>query len=125
LRGALPRDVGPALAARAAAGGAVEVGVVILTVRGLRLARGARQILRGVDLHADRGDLVALMGLSGGGKTTVLRAVAALERFDAGAIDVDGVALRPGPIPRTSALAPLRAKVGMVFQLHCLFEHLS
>lgn len=97
----------------------------ILEVKGLRLKRGEREVLRGVDLLVERGELVALMGLSGGGKTTVLRAVVALEAFDAGAIDVDGVALGPGPLPKTSALAPLRRKAGMVFQLHHLFDHLT
>jgi ABC-type polar amino acid transport system ATPase subunit len=65
------------------------------------------------------------MGASGSGKTTVLRSVAALQAFDAGSIAVDEVALRPGPVPPQSMLAPLRRKVGMVFQAHALFEHLS
>jgi ABC-type polar amino acid transport system ATPase subunit len=76
-----------------------------LTVRGLRLARGSRTILDGVDLHASVGEIVALMGLSGSGKTTILRVLAGLEHPDAGQIEV----------PRA----------GMVFQFHFLFEHLS
>jgi ABC-type polar amino acid transport system ATPase subunit len=97
----------------------------ILGVEALRLNRGARQILRGVTLRVGRGELVALMGLSGGGKTTVLRSVAALEPFDGGTIDVDGVVLRPGPLPPRDVAKELRRRVGMVFQLHYLFEHLS
>jgi ABC-type polar amino acid transport system ATPase subunit len=97
----------------------------LLSVKGLRLSRGAREVLRGVDLGADRGQLVALMGLSGGGKTTVLRSIAALEPFDAGSIDVDGVPLKPGLPPSRSVSRELRRKVGMVFQLHYLFEHLT
>jgi polar amino acid transport system ATP-binding protein len=97
----------------------------VLRVEGLRLSRGTREILRGVDLAVSSGELVALMGLSGGGKTTVLRAVAALEPFHAGRIDVDGVALSAGPAPRERHLRALRKKVGMVFQLHGLFDHLS
>jgi ABC-type polar amino acid transport system ATPase subunit len=50
--------------------------------------------------------------------------VAALEPFDAGAIDVGGVALHPGPLPSRAVAAELRKRVGMVFQLHSLFEHL-
>ena len=53
-------------------------------MRGLELARGAREILRGVDLAVARGEIVALMGLSGSGKTTILRSIAGLERFDGG-----------------------------------------
>lgn len=96
----------------------------VLAVRGLRLARGSREILRGVHLSAARGEVVALMGLSGGGKTTTLRTIVALEPFDTGQIDVDGVVLRPGPLPRESRLRDLRRKVGLVFQLHHLFDHL-
>ncbi len=97
----------------------------VLSIRGLRLARGTTEVLKGVELALGRGELVALMGLSGGGKTTILRVVAALEPFQAGAIDVDGVPLHPGPMPREGALIGLRRKVGLVFQLHCLFDHLS
>jgi len=97
----------------------------ILTIENLRLSRGTREVLRGVTLRAERGELVALMGLSGGGKTTVLRSVAALEPFDAGTIDVDNVVLRPGPIAPRATLRELRKHVGMVFQLHYLFDHLT
>ncbi len=97
----------------------------VLTVSGLALSRGGREVLRGVDLTARRGEIVALMGLSGGGKTTLLRSVAALEPFDAGSIDVDGFRLSPGPAPREHLLLPLRSKVALVFQQHGLFEHLD
>jgi ABC-type polar amino acid transport system ATPase subunit len=97
----------------------------LLEIQGLRLLRGTREILRGVDLNVERGELVALMALSGGGKTTVLRSVAALEAFDAGTIQVDGVRLVPGPLPRGANARELRKHVGMVFQLHYLFEHLT
>ena len=96
----------------------------VLTVDALRLSRGTREVLRGVTLHADRGEIVALMGLSGGGKTTVLRAVTALEPFDGGTIDVDGVVLHPGRDARP-VISELRRRVGMVFQQHALFEHLT
>jgi ABC-type polar amino acid transport system ATPase subunit len=97
----------------------------IVQVSDLRLDRGTRQVLRGVNLRVGRGELVALMGLSGGGKTTVLRSVAALEPFNGGSIDVDGVVLQPGPTPPRAVVRELRKRVGMVFQLHYLFEHLS
>jgi len=75
-----------------------------LDAKDVRLARGKREILRGVNLHADAGEVVALMGLSGSGKTTMLRAIAGLEHFEGGTIVAE--------------------KVGMVFQFHFLFEHL-
>ncbi len=81
--------------------------MAVLRVHDLWLRRGAREILRGISFTADRGDIVVLMGLSGSGKTTMLRAIAGLERFDTGRIDIEG------------------GRAGMVFQFHCLFEHLS
>ena len=88
-----------------------------LTVRGLRLSRGAREILRGVDLDVDRGEVAALMGLSGSGKTTVLRAIAGLEPVTGGTVEIAGADSRTRSGTRPAA--------GMVFQFHCLFEHLS
>jgi ABC-type polar amino acid transport system ATPase subunit len=97
----------------------------ILRISDLRLSRGRRPILVGVSLAIERGSFVALMGPSGSGKTTVLRVVAGLERFDSGQVAIDGVTLQGGaPIPQPT-LRDLRKKVGMVFQFHCLFEHIS
>ena len=96
----------------------------VLQVRGLRVRRGAREVLSGVDLDAARCELVVVMGASGAGKSTLLRAIAALDPFDEGAMGVDGVTLAPGRLPSSRVLAPLRRKVGMVFQFHALFEHL-
>ncbi len=76
-----------------------------LDARGVHLKRGSREILRGVHLHAEPGEIVALMGLSGSGKTTMLRVIAGLETCDAGEVSA--------------------AKVGMLFQFHYLFEHLT
>jgi ABC-type polar amino acid transport system ATPase subunit len=103
------------------------LGVVtdLLRAEGVRRSRGPREVLSGVALCVASGEFCALMGLSGSGKTTFLRAVAALEAFDAGGIDVGGFRLAPGPVPPESRLAQLRRRVGMVFQAHALFEHLT
>jgi len=97
----------------------------ILTIENLRLRRGAREVLRGVSFSVERGELVALMGLSGGGKTTILRAITALEPFDAGTIEVGGVILNAGRSTPRATQRELRKHVGMVFQLHYLFDHLT
>jgi len=97
----------------------------LLSVDGVRLRYDGHEVLRGVSLDVRRGEVVALMGLSGAGKTSALRAVAALQAFEAGTITVDGIALTPGRLPPQSRLQPLRSRVGLVFQSHALFEHLS
>ena len=98
---------------------------IVLQVEDLHLHRGARPVLTGVSLDVERGELVAIMGPSGSGKTTVLRAVAGLESFHGGRIVIDGVALTGGTHATKATLRELRRKVGMVFQFHCLFEHLT
>ena len=97
----------------------------LLMIDGLRVRYEARDVLRALSLDVARGEIVALMGPSGVGKTTALRAVAALQPFDEGRIVVDGFALAPGPVLAESRLAPLRRRVGLVFQGHALFAHLT
>jgi ABC-type polar amino acid transport system ATPase subunit len=96
----------------------------VLETRSLQLSRGTREILRGVNLRVARGDIVALMGLSGSGKTTILRAVAGLERFDGGEVQLHDVTVHAGT-PVRKARRLIGQRVGMVFQFHFLFEHLS
>lgn len=102
---------------------------LVLHIDALRLTRvqqgERREVLRGVSLSLTAGRVCALMGVSGAGKSTVLRAVVALEAFDTGRITVDGMTLHPGPVPKESALRQFRRKVGMVFQQHALFPHLT
>jgi ABC-type polar amino acid transport system ATPase subunit len=97
----------------------------LLLVDGVRLAYNGRRVLQGLSLTVERGEVVALMGLSGAGKTSALRAIAALEPFEQGRIEIDDVTLAPGPLPPQSRLGPLRRRVGLVFQSHALFEHLT
>jgi ABC-type polar amino acid transport system ATPase subunit len=97
----------------------------VLTIAGLRITRGARVIVDDVSAAVERGELVALMGASGSGKTSVLRAIAGLDPFTAGEIDVDGVRLAGKGLPRGATLRALRSRVGMVFQFHHLFAHMT
>jgi ABC-type polar amino acid transport system ATPase subunit len=97
----------------------------ILEVLDLRLRRGDRTILSGTTFSIARGGVAALMGPSGSGKTTILRAIAGLERFDTGSIQLDDVTLRGGTAHPAAVLKKLRTRVGLVFQFHHLFEHLS
>ncbi|HKS07854.1 MAG TPA: ATP-binding cassette domain-containing protein [Gemmatimonadaceae bacterium] len=98
---------------------------IALEVRALEVVRGKRTVLRGVDLDVAPGEVCALMGPSGAGKSTALRAIAALEPFTAGRIAFGEVVLDPGRVPPESRLRELRRNVGMVFQGHTLFDHLT
>jgi ABC-type polar amino acid transport system ATPase subunit len=89
----------------------------VLHVRDLRLRRGARTILDGVTFTVARGEIVAILGLSGSGKTTILRAVAELEPEGRACVEFAG-----GGDVRSMRRG---SRLGMVFQFHCLFEHLS
>jgi polar amino acid transport system ATP-binding protein len=95
------------------------------SIRGLELKRGGRLLVSDVNLDARPGELIALRGPSGSGKTTILRAIAGLDGFDEGTIDVGEASLEGGRTPDRSMAQRLRRSVGLVFQFHCLFEHLS
>ena len=94
-------------------------------VEGLRKAHGVRQVLRGIDAEVNKGETIALVGPSGGGKSTFLRCLNGLTSFDAGTVRVAGVELRARTSPDAPQLRALRARVGMVFQSLNLFPHLT
>jgi ABC-type polar amino acid transport system ATPase subunit len=99
--------------------------VSVLHVRDLDVRRGAKSVVRGVSLEAATGEIVALMGSSGSGKTTLLRAVAGLDPIAGGSVTIDGLCLVAGPPPTGETRRELHQRVGMVFQFHHLFEHLT
>ncbi len=97
----------------------------LVEVRSLQKAHGGRPVLRGIDAEVRKGETIALVGPSGGGKSTFLRCLNGLTPYDAGSVRVAGFELPPGVRPDAAALQPLRTKVGMVFQGFHLFPHLS
>jgi polar amino acid transport system ATP-binding protein len=82
---------------------------------------GDHQVLKSVSFHADFEHTMALVGPSGGGKSTLLRIIAGLEHPDAGTIRLNGSPL----IFEEKALRAHRRKVGVVFQAYNLFPHLT
>jgi polar amino acid transport system ATP-binding protein len=99
--------------------------VSLLDVSGLEVRRGSRVVVHDVSLSASRGDRVALMGASGAGKTTVLRAIAGLDQPSAGSITVDGIRLTADRRNRRQLMRDLHRRVGIVFQFHHLFMHMT
>ncbi len=88
-----------------------------LALRGLGKRFGEVTVLRDLNLALAEGEILALLGLSGSGKTTALRLVAGFETPDAGGIAVGG--------EDVTALSPARRGFGMVFQHYALFHHMS
>ena len=92
---------------------------------------GAREVLRGVNLSVDRGEVITIMGPSGSGKSTLLRMINHLERMNGGEVLVGGkhvgYRLVEGGLRPTRDLAGARAaaRIGMVFQHFNLFDHLT
>jgi ABC-type polar amino acid transport system ATPase subunit len=98
---------------------------VIVEVADLHKSYGGRQVLRGIDAKVERGETIALVGPSGGGKSTFLRCLNGLSSFDAGSVRIAGIPLAAQTRPDAPQLLPLRARVGMVFQGFHLFPHLD
>ncbi|MBX7167584.1 MAG: amino acid ABC transporter ATP-binding protein [Pirellulales bacterium] len=86
---------------------------------------GSRSILDGVSLDVARGETVTIIGPSGGGKSTLLRCITALHRFDAGSIEVGPHVFTAGKEPPSDAVRAARLLVGMIFQDFQLFPHLT
>ena len=105
--------------------------MTLLAIRGLTKNFGPVEILKGVDLEVNKGEVVSIIGASGSGKTTLLRCVNLLEDFNGGEIILDGVAIGytgAGGLRRRLGereLARQRAMTGMVFQSFNLFPHLT
>ncbi len=99
----------------------------MLDINGLVKWHGSLRVLDGVSLTVRRGEVAAIIGPSGGGKSTLLRCVNGLETFQGGEIRFDDVHLYPNAARRDQArlLRALRQRVGMVFQQFHLFPHLN
>jgi phospholipid/cholesterol/gamma-HCH transport system ATP-binding protein len=94
----------------------------VISVRGLSMSYGPRQVLDRVDLDVCRGEILVLLGGSGSGKTTLLRHVLGLAKPDTGSITIDGVEITSCS---TSELQTVRRRIGVAFQAATLFDSLS
>ena len=93
----------------------------MVVVENLRKSFGDLEVLKGISLTVERGNVVALLGRSGSGKSTLLRCLNGLEVHDSGSIEIAGHKMTTEP----AALRNLRKDVGIVFQSFNLFPHLT
>jgi ABC-type polar amino acid transport system ATPase subunit len=96
----------------------------MIEIRDLKKQHGSLHVLKGVSLTVRQGEVAAVIGPSGGGKSTLLRCINGLEQFESGEIQFRDLFLRPGKTS-SEALRSLRIRVGMVFQQFHLFPHLT
>src|SRR5690606_22370376 len=95
---------------------------VAVSVQDLEFRVGDREILRSVNLEVAPGEIVAIMGVSGSGKTSLLKCMAGLQRATSGKILIGDVDLNALDETR---LNEQRRKIGMVFQYAALFDSLT
>ncbi len=93
----------------------------LVVAENIRKCFGSQEVLKGVDLTVNEGEVVAIIGRSGSGKSTFLRILNGLETFDSGFMSIEGERITG----LETDLRPLRRKVGMVFQQFNLFPHLT
>jgi phospholipid/cholesterol/gamma-HCH transport system ATP-binding protein len=94
----------------------------MISIRGVSMSYGARQVLDRVDLDVYRGEILVLVGGSGSGKSTLLKHVLGLAKPDTGSITVGGVDITCCSPPQ---LAAVRRRIGVAFQAAALFNSLS
>lgn len=95
----------------------------MITTQGITKSFGSLQVLKGIDLHIDRGEIVSIVGPSGAGKTTLLQIIGTLDRPDSGSVHVDSVDVTT---LSQKALADFRNRhLGFVFQFHQLLPEFT
>lgn len=93
----------------------------LLKITGLTKSFAENEILKGIDLSVQKGEVIVILGPSGCGKSTFLRCLNGLEKIDSGSIDFKGAALNE---PHTN-WTKIRSQIGMVFQNYDLFPNMS
>ena len=95
----------------------------MIDIKGIKKSFGTLEVLKGIDLHINKGEVVSIVGPSGAGKTTLLQIIGTLDKPDAGSVCVDGI-----DTTRLSSkqLSDFRNRhIGFVFQFHQLLPEFT
>lgn len=95
----------------------------MIDIKGITKSFGSLQVLKGIDLHIDKGEVVSIVGPSGAGKTTLLQIIGTLDRPDSGSVAIDGVDVGSLGQKRLSDFRNLH--IGFVFQFHQLLPEFT
>ncbi len=93
----------------------------MIEIKELKKSFGELQVLKGIDLTVNNGEVLSVIGSSGSGKSTLLYCINALEPIDSGSILVDSISVHD----KSTDVNKLRQKIGMVFQQFNMFPHLT
>ena len=104
----------------------------LIQIKNLYKSFGDTEVLKGVSIDINRGEVVSIIGPSGSGKTTLLRCINVLTKYDKGSIKIDNVEIGYASDDEKNRkerseyqLSEFRSELGMVFQLFYLFPHLT
>ena len=95
----------------------------MIEIKGIRKSFGNLEVLKGIDLHIDKGEIVSIVGPSGAGKTTLLQIMGTLDKADSGTVMVDGVDV--SRLSKTKLSDFRNQHVGFVFQFHQLLPEFT
>ncbi|MCR5241368.1 MAG: ABC transporter ATP-binding protein [Prevotella sp.] len=95
----------------------------MITINGITKSFGSLQVLKGIDLHIEKGEVVSIVGPSGAGKTTLLQIIGTLDRPDSGSVHVDSIDVTSLSQKKLSDFR--NRHIGFVFQFHQLLPEFT
>ena len=95
----------------------------MIDIKGITKSFGQLQVLKGIDLHIEKGEVVSIVGPSGAGKTTLLQIIGTLDKPDSGEIIIDGTDV--GKLSSKKLSEFRNKRVGFVFQFHQLLPEFT
>ena len=95
----------------------------MITIKSITKSFGSLQVLKGIDLQIDKGEVVSIVGPSGAGKTTLLQIIGTLDRPDGGEVEIDGVKI--GGLSSKQLSNFRNQHLGFIFQFHQLLPEFT